>query len=216
MWTAKFKIRHDDCWLVPKTSKFNISAIGIPLNSYEKKGIKYHNGMCFLKGKKEDKLKFLASLKKDKTIKKFTIKGDQVFVLIEGDDNIANVFDASLFFIKPVVANKGYEYWELGSWERKSLTEFYDRVKNVAKIEILQLKKQTPAVFVQQAIPKLTEKQRKAIELAHEFGYYSYPRKISVEELAKKAKTPRTTFQEHLRKAEAKMMNLLIEPMAGI
>ncbi len=56
MWTAKFKIRHDDCWLVPKTSKFNISAIGIPLNSYEKKGIKYHNGMCFLKGKKEDKL----------------------------------------------------------------------------------------------------------------------------------------------------------------
>ena len=56
-----------------------------------------------------------------------------------------------------------------------------------------------------------SDKQRRALELALEFGYYNYPRNISVDNLSKKAKMPRTTFQEHLRKAESKLMGLLIQ-----
>ena len=61
------------------------------------------------------------------------------------------------------------------------------------------------------SIPKLTNKQRFAVELAIEKGYYEYPRKISVQELAKISKSPRSTFQEHLRKAESKLMKILLQ-----
>lgn len=210
MWIAKLKIKHDD-WILEKTLKYNITASGIPLNSFKKNGKQFHSGMVFLQGEYENKLKFIKSLKKDKRIKEFSAKGNQVFVLIESEYHIAPLFDESMFFIKPVYFEKGYEYWEIGSWDRKPLVEFYKKVKNVAEVEIQKLKRDEPSVFVQYAIPKLTDKQRRALELALEFGYYNYPRNISVDNLSKKAKMPRTTFQEHLRKAESKLMGLLIQ-----
>ena len=78
---------------------------------------------------------------------------------------------------------------------------------------MLKIKRESPSVFIQQEVPKLTDKQRQVLELALEYGYYKYPRKISVQDLAAKVKMPRTTFQEHLRKAEERVMNLLIEPL---
>ncbi len=41
---------------------------------------------------------------------------------------------------------------------------------------------------------------------AYANNYYSYPRKISIEELAKIDKKATSTFQEHLRKAEIKIL----------
>ncbi|MBT3720153.1 hypothetical protein HN789_03445 [archaeon] len=210
MWVAKFKITHDD-WILPKTLKYDVSATGIPVNAYEKNGKKLHSGMVFLHGKKEDKEKFIESLKHDKFIKDIDVKGNQVYVLIEGEDAITHAFDASLFFTQPVLLKKGYEYWELGSWNRESLIKFYNKVKKIASIEILRIKQEMPSVFIQHTIPKLTNKQRFAVELAIEKGYYEYPRKISVQELAKISKSPRSTFQEHLRKAESKLMKILLQ-----
>ncbi|MFH2020478.1 MAG: helix-turn-helix domain-containing protein [archaeon] len=210
MWQAKFKITHDD-WILPKTLKYNVSATGIPVNSFQKDGKFYHTGMIFLQGKLEDKKKFIGSLHKDIKIKHVNVKGNQVYVLIEGEDTVTHAFDESLFFVQPVLMKEGYEYWELGSWDRTTLIAFYNKVKKIADIEILYIKQGLPSVFIQHTIPKLTDKQRKSIELALEKGYYNYPRKISVEELAKISKVPRSTYQEHLRKAEAKLMRILLQ-----
>jgi len=210
MWVADFKITHDD-WILPKTLKYHVWASGIPVNAYEKDGKKYHSGMVFLHGKEEDKKQFIESLKHDSFIKDMDVKGNQVYVLIEGEDAITHAFDASLFFTRPVLLKEGYEYWSLGSWNKESLMEFYSKVKKIASIEILKIKEEMPSVFIQHTIPKLTDKQRYAIELAIEHGYYEHPRRISVEGLAKLSKTPRSTFQDHLRIAESKLMKLLIE-----
>ena len=212
MWIAKLQIYHDD-WIIDKTVKYNLTASGIPLNSYKKDGKTYHNGMVFLSGKEENKKKFIDSLKKDKRIIKSKAVGSQVFVLIEGEDHISPLMPKEIFFIKPVYFKEGYEYWEIGSWDKKPLKVFYDKAKTVADVKILKLQEENPSVFIQYAVPKLTNKQRSALEMAFEYGYYIYPRKISVEELAKKANVPRTTFQEHLRKAESKLMNILIQPL---
>lgn len=212
MWIAKFKIRHDD-WILDKTVKYNIIARGIPLNSYTKKGRHFHTGIVFLYGQEKDKTKFIASLKRDRRVKESKVQGSRLFVLVEGENSIAEVFDKSLFFTQPVLMKDGFEYWELGSWDKKGLVDFYDKAKTISKVEMLKLKQEFPSVFIQQAIPHLTEKQRKCLELALELGYYKYPRKISVEQLARKVRVPRTTFQEHLRKAEEKMMEILIEPL---
>ncbi len=212
MWVAKFKIKHDD-WILDKTVKYNVVARGVPLNSYVENGKSFHTGMVFVYGSERNKQRFITSVQKDRRVKKCTVKGSQLFVLIEGKDSIAEVFEKSLFFIQPVLMKDGFEYWELGSWEKKSLTDFFEKVKQIATITVLKMKRESPAVFIQQEVPKLTEKQRGVFELALEYGYYTYPRKVSVQDLAAKANIPRTTFQEHLRKAEERVMNLLIEPL---
>ncbi len=211
LWTAKFKVKHKGCWILPRTVKYNLTVTGIPLSMYEEKGEKFHSNISFLKGEEKNKKKYIADLKKDPNVVNFQIRGDQIFALVKGSDFISHYFDPSFFFIKPVVHKQGYEYWQLGCWQRKRLMKFYKDIKKIAEVKILQLKKGMPDVFIQHALPKLTKKQRKAFEFAHENGYYSYPRKTSVEKLAELLKVPRSTFQEHLRKAEAKMMDVLVE-----
>lgn len=209
MFTAKFRIKHDNCWIVPKTIKYSITTVGLPLTSYTKNGKKYHTGVSFIKGTEENKQKFLRNLKKDKGVKQFSLKGDQLFVLIEGSNFITHMLDRELFFTAPVVSKEGFEYWELASWNREKLVTFFQRAKKIAEVEMLKLKEETPSLTFYQTVPSLTKKQQDAWHIATQYGYYHYPRKISVQALAQKVKTPRSTFQEHLRKAEAKIMPVL-------
>ncbi len=210
MWVGKLQIRHDD-WILDKTLKFNLTATGIPLNSYKKAGKQYHTGMVFIKGLEKNKQDFIGSLRKDKRIKDLKANGNQIFVLIQGDDHISPLMPKELFFIKPVYFEKGYEYWDIGCWEKKIIVEFYEKIKKIAEVKVIFIKKCEPAIFIQHTVPKLTQKQKYAIEQALEHGYYEYPRKISVEKLADKLGQKRTTFQEHLRKAECKVMNVLLQ-----
>jgi predicted DNA binding protein len=56
----------------------------------------------------------------------------------------------------------------------------------------------------------LTIKQLKAITNAYNNGYYDLPRSVSVDTLANEMSIHRRTFEEHLRKAERKIMEFLI------
>ncbi len=56
----------------------------------------------------------------------------------------------------------------------------------------------------------LTEKQIDALLTAHRNGYYMLPRRADVQTIAAKKRVPRTTFQEHLKKAENKLVAALV------
>lgn len=56
----------------------------------------------------------------------------------------------------------------------------------------------------------LTEKQRKILLTAYNLGYYSVPRKVGSEELAKTLNLTRATVVEHLRKAEFRLLTQII------
>jgi predicted DNA binding protein len=53
---------------------------------------------------------------------------------------------------------------------------------------------------------ELTGKQVDSLLSALEYGYYQVPKKMTAEEIASKHHVPRTTFEEHLRKAESKVL----------
>src|SRR3989344_1858411 len=74
-----------------------------------------------------------------------------------------------------------------------------------AKIKYIKNKKIKNISIVKQN-PDLTDKQKEAIGLAIKHGYYDYPRKIDVQDLAKESKLSFSTFHAHLRKAEQKLM----------
>ncbi|UCG02715.1 MAG: helix-turn-helix domain-containing protein [Candidatus Heimdallarchaeota archaeon] len=56
----------------------------------------------------------------------------------------------------------------------------------------------------------LTLKQQEVLKLAYTKGYYELPRSIFLEDLAKEMNIHRRTYEEHLRKAEKKIMSYLV------
>ncbi|WP_435361177.1 helix-turn-helix domain-containing protein [Haloarchaeobius sp. DFWS5] len=52
----------------------------------------------------------------------------------------------------------------------------------------------------------LTPRQQEALALARRRGYYSWPREVTTRELAKDLGVSKTTFLEHLRRAEATLL----------
>ena len=61
-------------------------------------------------------------------------------------------------------------------------------------------------IYFPKIMPKLSDKQREAYLLAVENKYYTFPRKVDLSVLAKEMGITVSTFQEHLRKAEEKIM----------
>ena len=119
-----------------------------------------------------------------------------------------------IFFVKPVVNHPdGHEYWEVAAWEKPVLLKFIDSLEEHMDICNLQKMENSPLtdVYFPNIMPKLSPNQKDAIELAYENGYYSYPRKVDLRKLSKKAKLSLSTFQEHLRKAELKLLPAIIE-----
>lgn len=57
---------------------------------------------------------------------------------------------------------------------------------------------------------ELTDLQTDAVLTAHSHGYYRIPRSAGVKTIADSLGVKRTTFQEHLRKAENKIMQALV------
>jgi len=53
----------------------------------------------------------------------------------------------------------------------------------------------------------LSPRQREALALARERGYYEWPREVTAGELATELGVAKTTFLEHLRRAESKLLD---------
>ncbi|KAB1190047.1 transcriptional regulator [Haloferax sp. MBLA0076] len=60
------------------------------------------------------------------------------------------------------------------------------------------------------AMPDLTGRQREALKLAYEHGYYDLPRGTGTEAIAAQMGVTRRTAEEHLRRAERKVMESVV------
>ena len=56
---------------------------------------------------------------------------------------------------------------------------------------------------------ELSEKQKKSLDIAIKNGYYAFPRKINLNQLAKIARISKQSFQESLCRAENKLIPYL-------
>jgi hypothetical protein len=66
------------------------------------------------------------------------------------------------------------------------------------------------SVYANALFGDLTAKQSEALLTAFRFGYYTSPRSITTEEIATSVGVSRTTYEEHLRKAENRVISALI------
>jgi predicted DNA binding protein len=102
---------------------------------------------------------------------------------------------------EPVVLDKGYEIYSVVSAEPSNIVKLLEELEDVGEVKILRIgeSRMEPTPL------RLTDKQLLAIKTALSSEYYSWPRKVTLEELARKIGMKRRAFQENLRKAEAKV-----------
>jgi len=218
MWITKLKLKHEDSPIVNRCVKFNIIVLSYPSSWYGKNGKKFATTTCFFQSNDESqKKKFIEDLKSDRRISRIEVSGD-VFTyeinLGKEGEHVMLYHNKNIIFVKPTINHfDGYEYWEVASWKREELENFIKALKgHMDTCEILKIENSPLTdVYFPNVMPKLSSHQKTALEIAYRNGYYSYPRKINLEQLAKIAKVGVSTFQEHLRKAELKLLPVIIE-----
>ena len=215
MWFAKLKIWHKDCIIIHRTKKFNVIVMSYPIGNFEKKDRIYFTSVNTIQGREKDKDAYIEDLSKDERIDKIERSEDMFFLLNSRKPktkHLRGYRESQVFMVKPVVQKGGFEYWEIASWDKEGVVDFYNYSKSIRQTELLKMKQEKLTdVYVPGIMEKLTEKQKMAIETAYSTGYYEYPKKTDLRKLAKKAGISLPTFQEHLKKAENKLISAQIE-----
>lgn len=89
--------------------------------------------------------------------------------------------------------------------DRDSVDEAFDEIRAEydAELVIERITSTSPPSSIETlSSEKLSPAQRKAFQLARARGYYEYPRKVKADELADQLGVTKSTFIEHVRKAE--------------
>ncbi len=110
-----------------------------------------------------------------------------------------HAFKNNCFVLSSVILKGGKEIWNIGTDKRENLSSLYKDLQKLGKVELNSIQKSSIE-------NSLTNQQRDVMNLAKELGYYEWPRRIAVTKLAKYFGLSKSTFVEHLRKAEAKVI----------
>ena len=119
--------------------------------------------------------------------------------------------------IPPIRYAEGAKFCRVLALDGATLTAFYrDLVADHAvtvesKREIRSATPDAPLLTVDALLPTLSPRQRETFALAHERGYYEIPRRTTVAEVAAEIGVERRTAEEHLRRAENKLADALVE-----
>lgn len=116
--------------------------------------------------------------------------------------------------VMPITYKGGFEFCEVLSFDSRDLNKALDNLSKVAKVKIKSQgsiikpnARSSMTISVDDFFRKLTQKQLNALVQSIEMGYYAYPKGRTIAEIASILNMHPSTFEEHLRKAELKIMH---------
>jgi predicted DNA binding protein len=124
------------------------------------------------------------------------------------------LFSSGCVFDPPATVDGDYEIHNVLASSRKDLRTLERTLRqNRRSFRILSLKEvpsadRTPVAVLTKG---LTPRQHEAVRVAFRRGFYNYPRRTRIADLAQEVGLSRSTFQEHLRLAEVKLIRYLLE-----
>jgi len=118
----------------------------------------------------------------------------------------------------PVNYEGGKEFLKLFSLKGEYFTKLYDDLSGIGRVEIVKKKtifpeslRETYTISISTLFGDMTDLQLEYLEIALQYGYFSIPRKTDISKLAKMEGVSKSTMQEHINKARAKIIKA-IEP----
>jgi len=127
----------------------------------------------------------------------------------------ADIIEASgCLILYPILYMKGWEHYRTVVLDDKNIPRMFRKLARQGEVEVTMKKqmsnvplRESLMIPVDEVLSSLTQKQGQALLSAIDNGYYRIPRKTTLEDIARNSKISRTTFEEHARKAEIKLMN---------
>jgi len=113
--------------------------------------------------------------------------------------------------VPPTIYKAGWEYYTVLSFDPSDFKNLFAALEKLGHTEITSKKAYRGAapesftVSLPGLFSELTSKQVDAYISALDGGYYAVPRKATIGEIARTRRVARTTYDEHLRKAESKI-----------
>jgi predicted DNA binding protein len=153
------------------------------------------------------------------------LRQGQELVLVTADcliDHLEHNVEAYLaahgcLLVPPLKYTEGAKLVRVLALDAESLSALYaamaeDYAVTVeSKREIRSVAPDAPLLTVDALLPDLSARQREVFLTAYEMGYYELPRETSTEAIADAVGVTRRTAEEHLRRAEKKLTDVLVE-----
>jgi predicted DNA binding protein len=211
MWVVKVSYDGSGLFYGGLSKKYNITLSGYNLSNYERKGRFHVVSVGRISGEEENIRKALRELKNYKDMIYFE-KTNDFIILSLTEKKPSHAFYSPLFiYPSPIVIEKGVYTITVASWSRKEIEKLLKACEKFPNYKLISLKEERITnISITGIQPDLTDKQKRAYELAVEKGYYEYPKKITLKELAKLSKISYSTFQQHISYAEKKIGNFML------
>jgi predicted DNA binding protein len=131
--------------------------------------------------------------------------------------NISDIVEGnSCLSIPPEVYYGGWEEYRVVGFRESDYKKMFQELDQIGQVKITQKRvapeksiRDTFVVSLNSVFSQLTEKQVNSLVAALEAGYYQIPKKVTTTQIAGRDKVPRTTYEEHLRKAESKVLQAI-------
>ena len=137
---------------------------------------------------------------------------------VREDDTIdAYLARHGCLLLPPLTYRDGAKHCRVLALDPATLTALYRdlitayRVDVVEKHELTSPTRVTPVRSTDAVLPDLTDRQRTVLRAAHEAGYYRIPRDVTTAEVAAAFDLDRRTVEDHLRRAENKLLGALVD-----
>ena len=138
------------------------------------------------------------------------------------NSSVAVIEWAGCIPVMPVSYRGGLEYCRVLAFTKDSLNGAISGLSKMSKLEV-ESKSVIPresargaiTVPVDEFLGTLTKKQLAAFITAMQMGYYGMPKGATIEEIASSQGMKRSTYEEHLRKAELKILQA-VRPYARL
>jgi len=133
-------------------------------------------------------------------------------------NSVGHNLDAhNILHLMPVVYEAGWEYYHAIAFRHGDFKRFVEAAERLpCELEVLRKSRiqanlgGSVTISVSDLFANLTNKQVDALLTSYSMGYFRFPRKTNVMNIANEKRVPRTTFQEHLTKAENKLVAGLV------
>lgn len=219
MWYLKFKVKHEGCIYTPKTKELGLIDFTYPLGHVLKGKDTFLSAVHILDGSEDSKKKYINYLRRHKDVLELEGLGNVFFTKVRERLHPAEyraVYNPELLFPAPIInGTDGFEIWQVTSWNRKYLERIIRLSKSriIVDFKLLEFRKKIiHDVYIANLLPKLSPKQLEALRIAFTNGYYEFPKKTDLNKLARIMKISKATYQEHLKKAEAKIIPFILQP----
>lgn len=217
---AVIGVHHKGCWgsesTVPYTD-ISMKEVG-PIDVKQSDGFVRLTATWNVSFKDKDNfLSYVGSLKKYDMIEDIRlIRLEETYALLKTtwtkkDSSYQTVFNNNCLFTSPVTQEQGYEKYTIITENPNKVKDILLQLKDIGDVKLFSIGK----LENEENKFSLTSKQMNAMMIALNYGYYNWPRKANLNDVAVAAGMNRRTFQENLRRAECKVFANIKKELCG-